>query len=465
LFAFPSIATNRTSDRHAWDQGNILTFDCRSSWGAPETLSLLVSQSSDSILNSDENGKLQYEKEIGYCFVDMAPLWHSVKQDETSNGGGTPEKATQSYHLKVWSCHGIHEFDEHGDLPDDSPETVVEDIEIQIKVTVQRIPLTTGGLWARKRSLLYKHDDDVRQELFAIEFIKSCDAILKSCGLDLKLLTFRCIPVAERRGFIEWVHGSVPLSEICQPFAGSILDGTKKDAPARPTSKSEEDPPSSVAKAGLTKYESLHRVNNEQVPQKKPVVNPIQQYLRAFHFDCNDPYMIRKQVMETYVKSCAGYCVITYILGVGDRHLDNLLLHSTGHFFHCDYSFILGHDPKKYLPLRITEDMVNGMGGRDSDNYAMFLSLTCAAFLTFRRPENVRHLMSFVRLMEGCCTLPSNIDSKQALETAMMGIRERLQLDLTDDEAISFMEKLIEESCSSRMWLAVDAIHSLGKRF
>jgi phosphatidylinositol 3-kinase len=31
-------------------------------------------------------------------------------------------------------------------------------------------------------------------------------------------------------------------------------------------------------------------------------------------------------VMDTYVKSCAGYCVITFLLSIGDRHLENVLL-------------------------------------------------------------------------------------------------------------------------------------------
>ena len=32
------------------------------------------------------------------------------------------------------------------------------------------------------------------------------------------------------------------------------------------------------------------------------------------------------QVMDTYVKSLAGYSVITFLLGIGDRHLENVMI-------------------------------------------------------------------------------------------------------------------------------------------
>lgn len=131
-------------------------------------------------------------------------------------------------------------------------------------------------------------------------------------------------------------------------------------------------------------------------------------YFQQFHADAEGPFGITAACLETFVKSCAGYCVIMYILGIGDRynflleynswryrlwssnfslqawplnlkdktdwrilwiwcrHLDNLLLCEDGRLFHIDFGFILGRDPKPFPPpMKLCKEMVEAMGGAE----------------------------------------------------------------------------------------------------
>lgn len=68
----------------------------------------------------------------------------------------------------------------------------------------------------------------------------------------------------------------------------------------------------------------------------------INNYLKK---SCEEKEYDYKEVFETYLDSCAGYAVVTYLLAVGDRHLENLLIDEAGHLFHVDFGFIFGKNP------------------------------------------------------------------------------------------------------------------------
>jgi phosphatidylinositol 3-kinase len=54
--------------------------------------------------------------------------------------------------------------------------------------------------------------------------------------------------------------------------------------------------------------------------------------------------------------------VITYFLGIGDRHLENVMIDNQGKFFHIDFGYILDNDVKLYPPpLKLIKEMVDAM--------------------------------------------------------------------------------------------------------
>ncbi len=86
------------------------------------------------------------------------------------------------------------------------------------------------------------------------------------------------------------------------------------------------------------------------------------------------------RAVDLFTKSCAGFSVATFILGIGDRHPDNIMVSRAGNLFNIDFGHFLGHFKKKYgikrerVPFVLTEDFAKVItkGAADPDKTEEF---------------------------------------------------------------------------------------------
>jgi len=162
---------------------------------------------------------------------------------------------------------------------------------------------------------IYKDGDDLRQDMLTLQIIGIMDQIWQSKGYDLRMTPYQVLATGCNEGLIETVLNAHTIAKIQQQYTNMKV------------------------KAAF----------NE---------NCIYQFLCD---NCKTQESL-KNAIEEFTLSCAGYCVATYVLGIGDRHADNIMIKENGQLFHIDFGHVLGNFKSKFgykrerVPFVLTAD-------------------------------------------------------------------------------------------------------------
>ena len=108
----------------------------------------------------------------------------------------------------------------------------------------------------------------------------------------------------------------------------------------------------------------------EQSSTLYEVKNNYESTLQNYILDFNPHKTIKTS--EKYLLLHVSLAVF-FVLGVGDRHLENILINKEGELIHIDFTYILGEDPQhSSAEMKITQDMLDMLGGKMSPNFVDF---------------------------------------------------------------------------------------------
>ncbi|XP_078098186.1 phosphatidylinositol 4-phosphate 3-kinase C2 domain-containing subunit beta isoform X2 [Mustelus asterias] len=247
--------------------------------------------------------------------------------------------------------------------------------------------------------VIVKTGDDLRQDMLTLQMIHIMNKIWIQEGLDMRMIFFKCTSTGWGRGMVEMIPNAETLRKI-QVEHG--VTGSFKDHP-------------------LAEWLQKHNPNEEEY----------------------------EKAVENFIYSCAGCCVATYVLGICDRHNDNIMLKTSGHMFHIDFGKFLGHAQmlgnfkRDRAPFVFTSDMayvING-GDKPSSRFHDFVDLCCQAYNLIRKHTDL--FLNLLGLMLSC-GIPELSDIQD-----LRYVYDALRPQETDAHATTYFTRLIESSLGS----------------
>ncbi|KAJ1614797.1 phosphatidylinositol 3-kinase [Cryptosporidium canis] len=251
---------------------------------------------------------------------------------------------------------------------------------------------------------MYKVGDDLRQDRLVIQLLILLQKLLSEWDANDSVVTYKVTPFSQSDGLIEFLDDFSSIGSIRKKYGKNCI---------------------------LNYWASAYNSSINNIPP---------------------------HVLTTFITSCAAYSVITFILGVGDRHLDNLLVGKSGHFIHVDFGYIFGEDPKPFPPpMKICSEMIEAMGGLNSCCFKLFVDKCCDYFRYIRRKSWLISNILFLMADSGIKDLGSRpeINSTIILER----IKEKFRLDKSERDAEKYLREIIMTSSNALFPAVVDTLH------
>ncbi|TNN14949.1 Phosphatidylinositol 4-phosphate 3-kinase C2 domain-containing subunit alpha [Schistosoma japonicum] len=280
--------------------------------------------------------------------------------------------------------------------------------------------------------------DDLRLDSLICQLTFLMDRIWLDAGLDLRMIHFRILPTEDQKGFIELVSECSTLRQIQQQGGG--LTGPFKEGV-------------------ITKW--LQSQNITELDYKR--------------------------ALDNFLRSLAGCCVATYILGVGDRHNDNIMIRYSGHVFHVDFSKVFGNSQtfagikRDRVPFVLTQDMLHVLNTYSKDVTTSPNGLIQSSGFGYTPGHGSSHSQQGVQIfIDRCCEAYNLIRHRSyqlitllelSLSMNIPGLNRdsirfvlrALRLELNDQEASQYFTELVRKTLHSKSSSFNFFVHGLAQ--